>query len=412
MIRRRVGVRWPVPQSREKVGLWVIGATGGVGSTVALGLSALAQGGTDRSGLVTALPEFDGLNLVPLTHIVFGGHEIREESLRTAAGALGAQGGLFDDKLLARCTPALRRMQRNVRPGTLIAAGASLREMCDRTDVPRDRTPAAAVERLAADINAFRVRHKLARVVVVHAASCEPRPAKNIQRVSDYAALALSLRQRTGCPLPTSSLYALAALEAGCAYVNFTPSLGIDIPALKQRARSKNLPFMGNDGKTGETLVKSVLAPMFAMRHLPVLSWFGQNILGNRDGAVLNDPAARSAKVCSKNKTIRGLMGRETETKVSIDYVPSLGDWKIAWDFVHFRGFLGTKMSLQFTWQGADSVLAAPLIIDLARLMALEHRRGHAGAMKHLAFFFKDPMETTEFNLFGQWHELLAHVRS
>ena len=168
---------------------------------------------------------------------------------------------------------------------------------------------------------------------------------------------------------------------------------------------------MGCDGKTGETLVKSALAPMFAMRHLPVLSWIGQNVLGNRDGAVLSDPATRSAKIRSKDKTAKVLIGDEAVTKVSIDYVPSLSDWKIAWDFVHFRGFLGTKMSLQFTWQGADSALAAPLIIDLARLMALEHRRGHAGAMKHLAFFFKDPMETTEFNLFAQWQALLAHVQ-
>jgi len=401
-----------VPQLREKVGLWVIGATGGVGSTVALGLAALAQGAADRAGLVTALPEFDGVDLVPVSRIVFGGHEIRSESLTVAVGALHEQGGLFDDKLMARCLPGLRRMQRNIRPGTLIAAGVKLRDMCDRADVPQDRTPAAAVERLAADINAFRARHKLVRVVVVHAASCEPRPAKNVKHASDEAALARSLRRRTGCPLPTSSLYALAAIEAGCAYVNFTPSLGIDVPALKQRARSKKLPFMGNDGKTGETLIKSVLAPMFAMRHLPVLSWFGQNILGNRDGAMLNDPATRSAKIRSKGRTVHALVGGQPDTRVAIDYVPSLGDWKIAWDFVHFRGFLGTKMNLQFTWQGADSLLAAPLIIDLARLMALEHRRGHTGVMNHLAFFFKDPMGTTELNLAAQWQALLAHVQS
>ncbi len=400
-----------MPKLREKVGLWVIGATGGVGSTVALGLATLAEGGADQAGLVTALPVFDGVDLVPLSNIVFGGHEIRGETLPAAAGALHEQSGLFDGELLAQCTPALRRMQRNVRPGTLVSAGANLRAMCDRADVPDDRTPAAAVERLAGDIDAFRKRHKLARVVVVHAASSEPLPAKRIPHASDYTALARSLRRRTGCPLPTSSLYALAAIDAGCAYVNFTPSLGINVPALKKRARSEGLPFMGSDGKTGETLVKSALAPMFAMRHLPVLSWLGHNVFGNRDGAVLSDPATKSAKIRSKDKTVQALIGGKPTTNVSIDYVPSLSDWKIAWDFVHFRGFLGTKMSLQFTWQGADSVLAAPLIIDLARLMALEHRRGHAGAMSHLAFFFKDPMETTEFNLFAQWQALLAHVQ-
>jgi len=303
-------------------------------------------------------------------------------------------------------------MQRNIRPGTMIGAGGVVAGLCDRSDIPEDTTAASAVRRLAQDIEAFRTRHKLARVVVVHAASSEPTPARSALPKSGFAMLGRALRRRGACPLPTSSVYALAAIEAGCAYVNFTPSTGIDLCPLREHAAAVGLPFMGRDGKTGETLVKSALAPMFAKRNLPVLSWVGQNILGNRDGAVLGDPATRASKIHSKERTLRGTpgAGRAPATHVSIDYVPSLADWKVAWDFIHFSGFLGTKMSLQFTWQGADSALAAPLIIDLARLADLEMRRGATGAMKHLGFFFKDPMASDELDLFAQWQTLVAHV--
>jgi myo-inositol-1-phosphate synthase len=210
--------------------------------------------------------------------------------------------------------------------------------------------------------------------------------------------------------LPPSSLYALGAFEAGCPFINFTSSTGVDVPAVRERADQLGLPYMGRDGKTGETLVKSVLAPMFSMRNLSVLSWVGQNILGNCDGANLTDARVRAAKLRTKDKTVSQILGKSTTTRVSIDYVPSLDDWKVAWDFIHFEGFLGTRMSLQFTWQGSDSLLAAPLIIDLARLAALACRSGDPGPMRHLACFFKDPMDVQEKDLFTQWGMLVRHV--
>jgi len=167
---------------------------------------------------------------------------------------------------------------------------------------------------------------------------------------------------------------------------------------------------MGDDGKTGETLVKSALAPMFATRNLEVLSWFGQNILGNRDGEILQDPETRTSKIRSKDRTVSSITGGSPSTRVSIDYVPSLDDWKVAWDFIHFRGFLETKMSMQFVWQGCDSLLAAPLVIDLVRFADLELRAGRAGAMKHLGFFFKNPLDVEELDLSTQWQRLIRHV--
>ncbi len=398
-----------VAKPREKIGLWIIGVRGGVGATVVAGLAALNKRTTKPTGLVTALPPFRRAALVGTDAIVVGGHDIRSESLRSAVQGLHRRAGLFNESAIAQWAPVLRAAERNIRPGTLCAAAKPVRQLADPSCAIEDKTPAAAIDRLANDIRAFRLRHKLARVVVINLATCE-RPVRLTQGTQTFPDLTKALGRTGTRVLPPSALYALASIEAGCAYVNFTPSVGMDVPALRERADQLGLPYMGRDGKTGETLVKSVLAPMFATRNLAVRAWVGQNILGNRDGAALQDAQTRATKIRSKDKTLSAIVPGNPDTFVSIDYVPSLDDWKVAWDFIHFEGFLGTKMSMQFTWQGCDSILAAPLVIDLARLADLELRRGRGGPMPHLAFFFKDPLGVDVHDLATQWTMLVDHV--
>ncbi len=206
--------------------------------------------------------------------------------------------------------------------------------------------------------------------------------------------------------MPASSLYAIAALDSGCSYVNFTPSLGSAPVALDQLARLRNTRHMGCDGKTGETLMKSALAPMFAQRNLRVMSWVGHNIFGNMDSKVLDDPANKRAKLSSKDHLLGKILGYQPQTHVSIEYIESLGDWKTAWDHVHFTGFLGTPMTLQFIWQGCDSVLAAPLVLDLVRFTDLARRRGQTGLLTFLASFFKTPYGVEE-HCFGRQFRML-----
>jgi myo-inositol-1-phosphate synthase len=208
--------------------------------------------------------------------------------------------------------------------------------------------------------------------------------------------------------LPASSLYAYAAFTAGCAYVNFTPSTGASLPALDELARRQGVPHAGRDGKTGETLVKSVLAPMFAHRALRVRAWSGTNLLGGGDGATLADPEAARSKTASKARGLPEMLGHEVEGEVHIDHVAEMGELKTAWDHVLFEGFLGNRMTLQFTWQGCDSALAAPLVLDLARLTALALRRGEAGPLPALGFFFKEPLGSREHDLTRQFDALAA----
>ena len=137
----------------------------------------------------------------------------------------------------------------------------------------------------------------------------------------------------------------------------------------------------------------------------------GHNILGNRDGLVLDNPENKASKVHSKDQVIAVILGYAPQTLVSIEYIPSMDDWKTAWDHIHFRGFLGTKMALQLTWQGCDSLLAAPLALDVVRLALLAQRRGETGVLKHLACFFKSPMGVAEHDFFKQF-ALLEHYVS
>jgi myo-inositol-1-phosphate synthase len=241
----------------------------------------------------------------------------------------------------------------------------------------------------AADIEDFTRRAGLARTVVVNVASTEPAPAEGADR------------------LPASSLYAAAALRAGCAYVNFTPSTGIRHPALAEAAAAAGVPYAGRDGKTGQTLLRAVLAPMFRQRALDVRAWSGTNLLGGGDGAALADSAAAAAKNAGKNRVLQDNLGALPEGEVHIDDVPALGEWKTAWDHVAFEGFLGSRMILQTIWQGCDSALAAPLVLDLARLAARAHEAGITGSLPGLGFYFKDPDGTTAA-LAEQYDELLA----
>jgi myo-inositol-1-phosphate synthase len=241
-------------------------------------------------------------------------------------------------------------------------------------------------------------------VVVVDVASTEAWREER-EEWSDLASFEAALD--AGSLQPASVLYAYAALGAGHPFVNFTPSRGSSIPALVELADSAGVPHCGNDGKTGETLVKTVLAPMFRARALKVLTWQGYNMLGNRDGEVLKESAHRESKLRNKDEALRAILADPSvHTGVGIDFVPSLEDWKTAWDFIQFEGFLGARMSLQFTWSGSDSALAAPLVLDLVRLADLAAERGEGGVMKHTASFFKAPLGGGTHDFGRQFAEL------
>ena len=377
-----------------RTGLWLIGAKGGISTTLLTGLAALRRSAIAPVGLVTETKPFTELSLVAFDDLVVGGHDIRSASLADEARRMWVESRAIAPELLAAAADYFVEVERRIRPGTLVATGDRIRSLADTAMAAVVETPRQAIARIRADIEAFRDTERLGHVVVVNVASTEPPPALPIP--ADFAEIEPLLDDPARCPLPASSLYFLAAAEAGCSYVNFTPSAGSTPHAMQQVARERRVVHAGCDGKTGETLLKSVLAPMFAARNLEVMSWVGHNIFGNMDGQVLDDPRNKATKVRSKDHLLAAILGYPPQTHVSIEYIRSLGDWKTAWDHIHFRGFLGTPMTLQFTWQGCDSILAAPLVLDLVRLVERAHRAGESGGCDWLACFFKSPLGVSE----------------
>ncbi len=387
------------------IGVWLIGALGSISATVILGALAIGKGAAGAVGLVTESRPFRELHLTPVDALRFGGCDIRSSRLTDSLAAAAGDVPEVAAQTLASSTLQIEAIQRHLTQGTRRNCGSAISALAEPVD-HCDRPIRDDIAALVADMQAFKREIGADEVVVVNLASTEPALAQ--------APCHDSLEEFERCldandnnVVSAGSIYAYAAISAGCPYINFTPSNGALLPAVIELAEQRGVPIMGNDGKTGETLVKSVLAPMFAMRNLEVLSWEGFNILGNLDGKVLANPENKEAKIRTKDAVLPKILGYSPHSGVHINYVPSLKDKKIAWDFVHFRGFLGAEMSLQFTWQGIDSILAAPLVLDLVRWAVLAKSRGEAGLMTHLGCYFKNPLGVTEHG----FHEQYAHLR-
>ncbi len=369
--------------------MWLVGARGSVAVTSLVGALAIRESLTEPTGCVTELPLLRSPMLPAWSDLVFGGHDVSVLRLVKKAQALAAA-GVLPQPLVHLVARELGDVEADLRPA------------------PTGRTQLEIAERAIADLVTFQQRHALDSVVVVDVSATEP-PAGAHPAHGELEALRPVLG--SGQPvLPSSSLYAYAAFSAGCSYVEFTPSTGPRLPALDQLADQQGTCYAGSDGKTGETLLKSVVAPMFAMRHLQVRSWSGVNVLGGGDGANLMRPAANAAKVASKRRVLAETLGYEPEGTTRIDYVADIGDFKTAWDLITFSGFLGTRMRMEFTWHGCDSALAAPLVLDLVRLTAAAHRHGAHGPLPDLAFFFKDPLGEVSHSLADQWLRLCGLV--
>ncbi|MEX1024482.1 MAG: inositol-3-phosphate synthase [Planctomycetota bacterium] len=391
----------PAPSpNTARLGVWLVGARGAISTCAFYGLEGLSQGLIEPIGLATTKAPLDDLPFASFDSIVLGGHEISARGLSASAAEL-VRHRVLRAELIAATSAEAAAYDARVRPGILDGPDVGLADLLPESARRGALAPREQLAVLGEDLDEFRRREEVDRLVVVYLASTEawrePAPFWN-----DLAAFDEALD--AGQAVPASSLYAYAAFQAGAAFVNFTPNVGASLPAVAEFAYERGLPHCGNDGKTGETLLKTTLAPMFAARALRVHAWQGYNMLGNRDGEVLSDPARAVQKKKNKDEVLRELLGTEVHSHVGIDYVPSLHDWKTAMDYVHFEGFLGAMMSLQFTWTGSDSALAAPLVLDLVRLADLALARGEAGSMKQTACFFKSPLS-------GGTHDFLAQVR-
>ncbi|MBM4117868.1 inositol-3-phosphate synthase [bacterium] len=276
-------------------------------------------------------------------------------------------------------------------------------------------------EQLRADLRAFKQEHGCDRLVMVWCASTEvflkPGPAHE-----SIASLEQAMRQNDPTIAP-SMVYAYAAIMEGVPFANGAPNLTVDIPALVELARREGVPIGGKDFKTGQTLMKTILAPGFKSRMLGVSGWFSTNILGNRDGEVLDDPDSFKTKEESKLSVLDTVLQPQLYPelygdlyhKVRINYYPPRADNKESWDNIDIFGWLGLPMQIKVNFLCRDSILAAPIVLDLALFMDMAKRAGLKGIQEWLSFYFKSPQAAAglypEHDLFIQLMKLKNNLR-
>jgi len=248
------------------------------------------------------------------------------------------------------------------------------------------------VEKLKQDISTFKEQYPHAKGVFVNLLPAAP--TRDLNQLEDLSQLYSELAPED---LPDIS-YVIAAILAGVPIVNFTPNQ-IEIPVIIKEAIRQGVPISGRDGKTGQTYLKVVLASALKARNLIVDGWYSLNILGNEDGKNLMDPHRAASKLSNKTDILDDIMGYQvgerygvSSHKVKIDYYPPRGDAKEAWDLIDFLGVFGLPMSIRMNLQGRDSVLAAPLVLDLARWMMVLQMAGCSGPVPELAFYYKQPV--------------------
>ncbi|MFO7860181.1 MAG: inositol-3-phosphate synthase [Desulfosalsimonas sp.] len=281
--------------------------------------------------------------------------------------------GVLEKSLWEPCIPELNKI--DVRPAP--DAGKGVKEQ---------------VAQVKADMAAFQNQHPGLVPVFVNLL-----PAGVCHDLHGFSTL--EQLYETGVPVPADIVYAAAAVESGIAAVNFTPN-DLEIPALVSAAAAAGVPLAGKDGKTGQTYFKVVLASSLLARRLHVNGWYSLNILGNADGENLMDPQHAACKLDNKTGVLEEVLGyapgekrhNRSAHKVHIDYYPPRGDAKEAWDVIDFEGIFGMPMSMRINLQGRDSILAAPMVMDLARWMAALTLAGRSGPVPELAFFFKKPV--------------------
>ena len=385
-----------------KVGLLLVGL-GAVSTTTIAGILAIRKGlakpigsltqmGTVRLGKRTearspAISEF--LPMAGLDSLVFGGWDIFEDDCYEAARTAG----VLEPALLDQVKDELAA----IKPWPAVFDRQYVKRL-DGPNVKKGKTKKDLAEQLIDDIRRFKAAHGLDRMVLIWCGSTEVFMTESPAHQS-LAAFEKGL-EANDPSIPSSMIYAYAAIREGLPYANAAPNLSADVPALLELAQRTGSPLAGKDLKTGQTLLKTIIAPGLKARLLGVAGWYSTNILGNRDGEVLDDPESFKTKEESKKSVLDYILQpnlypdlySDLHHVVRINYYPPRGDNKEGWDNIDIVGWLGYPMQLKINFLCRDSILAAPIVLDVALLLDLAKRVGFSGIQEWLSFYFKSPM--------------------
>jgi len=378
-----------------------------IGSTTQMGHIRLGKRTDNRSPLIRNFVPLAGLD-----DLVFGGWDIFPVSVYESA----LNAGVLPREMLDAIRPELDA----IKPMPAVFDNYYVKKL-QGDHVKKGASKMELAEQVMADIDRFQRENGCARVVMIWCGSTEIflRPGEVHQSL---AAFEKGLRENHPDIAP-SMIYAYAALKKGIPYANGAPNLSADFPALEELSKQTGSPTCGKDYKTGQTLMKTILAPGFKARLLGLRGWFSTNILGNRDGEVLDDPESFKTKEESKLSVLDTILQPELYPdlygdlyhKVRINYYPPRGDNKEGWDNIDIYGWLGLPMQIKIDFLCRDSILAAPIVLDLALFLDLAGRAGFSGIQEWLSFFFKSPVTPEglypEHDLFIQQKKLKNTLR-
>src|SRR5689334_10940904 len=378
-------------------------------------LGSLRQSATNRLGKRTdkrapLVKEF--VPLADLNDIVFGAWDPIPDDALTAA----KKAGVLEDRHLEPIADFLK----GIKPMPAVFENKYVTRI-HGTNVKKGKTKRDLAEQLRQDIRDFKTRNKCDRIVIVWCASTEI----YIKAGPQHATIEQfeKAMEKNDDAIAPSMLYAYAAIMEGVPFANGAPNLCVDTPALQKLAIDRGVPISGKDFKTGQTWMKTVVAPGLKARMLGMSGWFSTNILGNRDGEVLEDPGSFKSKEETKLSVLDQILQPELHPQlysdvfhsVKINYYPPRGDSKEGWDNIDIFGWLGYPMQIKINFLCRDSILAAPLVLDLVLFMDLAHRAGMRGIQEWLSFYFKAPMHAPgpypEHDIFIQLMKLKNTLR-
>ena len=414
-----------IAPAKGKLGILLVGL-GAVSTTTIAGVLAIRKGLAAPIGSLTQMGTIrlgkrtenrtplikDFVPLAGLDDLVFGGWDIFEEDCYAAARTAG----VLDPSDLEAIRPEMEA----IRPMPAVFDQRYVKRL-DGPNVKRGPNKRDLAEQLIADIRAFKADQGCDRLVMIWCGSTEifmqEGPAHGSLESFERAL------EQNDESIPSSMVYAYAALREGLPFANSAPNLTADIPAMLELASLNGSPLAGNDMKTGQTLIKTIIAPGLKARMLGVRGWYSTNILGNRDGEVLDDPESFKTKEESKKSALDYIFQPELYPElykdlchvVRINYYPPRGDNKEGWDNIDLVGWLGYPMQLKINFLCRDSILAAPIVLDSALLLDLAKRAGMSGIQEWLSFYYKAPMHAPdlypEHDLFIQLMKLKNTLR-
>jgi myo-inositol-1-phosphate synthase len=389
-----------------KLGVMLVGL-GAVSTTLVAGVVAIRKGLAEPIGSLTQMGTIrlgkrtegrsprikDVVTLAGLDDLVFTGWDIFAEDCYGAARTAG----VLDKDLLEQIRPELQA----IKPLPAVFDPHYVKRL-DGPNVKKGKNKRDLADQVVEDIRRFKKDNRLDRVVMVWCGSTEI----FLTEAPVHASLKVFEKglEQNDPSIPSSMVYAYAAIKEGVPYANAAPNLTADIPAMIELAQETRTPVAGKDLKTGQTLIKTIIAPGLKARLLGVRGWYSTNILGNRDGEVLDDPESFKTKEESKKSVLDYILQPQLYPQlykdlchlVRINYYPPRGDNKEGWDNVDLFGWLGYPMQLKINFLCRDSILAAPIVLDVVLFLDLARRAGLSGIQEWLSFYFKSPMHAPE----------------